>query len=60
MVNDAMANEIQEVWYFLASVGGAMLLVLLVQDISKWCRDNLFERRVGMYPLYPVKCSFRH
>ncbi|KXH43472.1 hypothetical protein CNYM01_12924 [Colletotrichum nymphaeae SA-01] len=47
MGNDATANEIQEVWYFLASVGGAMLLVLLVQDISKWCRDNLFERRVA-------------
>ncbi|KAK1701820.1 uncharacterized protein CLUP02_13436 [Colletotrichum lupini] len=31
---------------FLASVGGAMLVVLLVQDIPKWCRDNLFERRI--------------
>ncbi|KAG7044477.1 hypothetical protein JMJ77_0003939 [Colletotrichum scovillei] len=47
MGNDATVNEIQEVWYFLASVGGAMLLVLLVQDISKWCRHNLLERRIG-------------
>ncbi|KAK0376027.1 hypothetical protein CLIM01_06607 [Colletotrichum limetticola] len=46
MGNDATINEIEEVWYFLASVGGAMLVVLLVQDISKWCRDNLFERRI--------------
>ncbi|KAK1528734.1 uncharacterized protein CCOS01_06568 [Colletotrichum costaricense] len=50
MGNDTTINEIEEVWYFLASVGGAMLVVLLVQDISNWCRDTLFERRIGMYP----------
>ncbi|KAK1448039.1 hypothetical protein CCUS01_11961 [Colletotrichum cuscutae] len=47
MGNDTTINEIEEVWYFLASVGGAMLVVLLVQDISKWCRDNLFERHIA-------------
>ncbi|KAL4407926.1 hypothetical protein CABS03_10160 [Colletotrichum abscissum] len=48
MGNDATINEIEEVWYFLASVGGAMLVVLLVQDISKWCRDKLFERHIAL------------
>ncbi|KAK1710602.1 hypothetical protein CaCOL14_008861 [Colletotrichum acutatum] len=46
MGNGATVNEIEEVWYFLASVGGAMLIMLLVRDISTWCRDNLFERRI--------------
>lgn len=60
MGNDATVNEIEEVWFFLASVGGALLVILLVRDISQWCRDRLLERRISMYPLYPAKCSFRH
>ncbi|KAK1510622.1 hypothetical protein CTAM01_01195 [Colletotrichum tamarilloi] len=54
MGNDATINEIEEVWYFLASVGGAMLVILLVQDISKWCRDNLFERRIEKTRVKPL------
>ncbi|EXF73345.1 hypothetical protein CFIO01_07889 [Colletotrichum fioriniae PJ7] len=46
MGNDATVNEIEEVWYFLASVGGALLVILLVRDISQWCRDRLLERRI--------------
>ncbi|KAJ3949599.1 uncharacterized protein N0V96_000722 [Colletotrichum fioriniae] len=48
MGNDATVNEIEEVWYFLASVGGALLVILLVRDISQWCRDRLLERRITL------------
>ncbi|KAJ0303918.1 hypothetical protein COL516b_006361 [Colletotrichum fioriniae] len=48
MGNDATVNEIEEVWFFLASVGGALLVILLVRDISQWCRDRLLERRIIM------------